>query len=166
MSSLRNQIWEALKQTKCNEICLLLQTDKIRKRNRYVRYAIISFSALGSISYMFNSLGALLSSIIIFIISLSKESIPMLSRSESDVKEMDKLIVFYTNHMPKLDFLWRKTEMPEADEIALSKSLQKLIKSEALEKISMNKLVRHISKKENKIISDEADNYLKKTYYE
>lgn len=166
MSSLRNKIWEALKQTKCNEICLLRQTDKIRKRNRYVKYAIICFSALGSISYMFNSLGALLASIIIFIISLSKESIPMLSRSENDLKDMGDLIEFYINHMSKLDILWRKNKLPEADEIALSKSLQKLTQSEARKKISMNELVRHISKKENKIISDQADTYLKNTYYE
>lgn len=166
MCSLRNEIWETMKQTKCNEFCLLLETDKIRKQNRYVKYAVIVFSALGSISYIFYPLGTLLSSIFIFIISLSKELVPMFSRSESDVSEMDSLIIFYSNHMAKLETLWRKNEKSGANDIMLSKSLQTLTRSEAPKKTSMNKLVRHISEKENIIISKKTDNYLKKVFYE
>lgn len=165
-NSLRNELWETIKQTKCNEYCLLYYTDKIRKRNRYINYSVIGISALGSISYMFNPLGALLSSIIIFIISLSKDSLPMLSRSESDVTDMDSLIIFYSTYMSKLESLWRKNEMLGTNEIELSESLQDLIHSEAPNKVLLNKLVRHISKKENMIISDKTDKYLKKIYYE
>lgn len=164
---IRNQIWEDMKDAKTHQLSCLYYVDKKRKFNRYYSFAIIIIAGLGAFTFFINHWCAFATTLAASLLEMVKSFVPAVCQSEKELAELDGLATYYGDTLRKLEELWAETESGHTtkDEQQASKKLYSLQKNAAENVTKMNRLIHSLSKKEDRSIQDQTDNYLKSKYY-
>jgi hypothetical protein len=161
----RNRIWEELKQTKANIVCLQRYTDKGRMRLRIADALIVSFAAIGALGGSYCHLIAVIGASAVAVMSILKPFIHFVIQSEQELSELDRLMDFYAKYFNKLEKLWYEYHN---DKIKEDEMIDKLfaMKEEECDKYSlMNKGIRSISETEQNKINEECAEYINRVYF-
>jgi hypothetical protein len=132
----RNRIWEELKQAKANIICLQRYTDRARKKLRLIDSS-----------------------------SILKAILPNITQSEQELCELDRLLDFYSKYMNRLERLWYEYNEENILENDMIHKLFEMKEDECDKYSLLNKGIRTISKKEQKKINEESENYINSVYF-
>lgn len=161
----RNKIWEELRQAKANIICIQRYTDRNRKWSRYFSAVIIVFASAGTIGGIFEQWIAVIASGLVATSTILKSLMPNFIQSEQELTELDRLMDYYSRFLNKLEKIWYNNDEGNISEKeAISQFFD--IKDDEADKCStMNKLIRHLSKKEKKNINAEAKEYVNRVYF-
>jgi hypothetical protein len=161
-----NRIWEELKQTKSNIICIQRYTDKRRSWLRWHNGLIIFFSAGGALTSLINHWFAVGAVTIITIISLIKSVLPTFVQSEQEIIELDHLMDFYSKYLNSLEQLWYNFFHEYITEEEMMKQLF-LLKEQECDKYSiLNKGIRAISQKDQEEIDRQCTEYTNRVYFQ
>lgn len=162
----RNRIWEELKQAKANIICLQKYTDRKRSRNRWYSAFVALTSSAGALGYAINELIPVYTSIAVGFVSIIKSILPNFIQTEPELSELDNLSDFYVRYMNSLEKIWYDHEYNHIDEKATMDHFFELKETECDKESSMNRGVRNISRKFQKEIDKEAEEYINRVYFE
>ena len=162
---LRNEICEEMKATKTNSLCCQNYTDKSRKRNRLYNILLVGIATIGAPAFFLNHWCAFITTIIVAIGEFFKNFVPLISQPEKELCNIDDINKFYNELLVKLEDLWDKSELKTQDENNIRKQFTLLRKNSSQPCVEMNKLIHHISDKENQRFMKEADEYLKRKFY-
>lgn len=161
----RNKIWEELRQAKANIICIQRYTDRNRKWSRYFNALIIIFASAGTIGGIFKQWVAVIASGLVATSTILKSLMPNFIQSEQELTELDRLMDYYSRYLNKLEKIWYNSEEKYISEKEVVEQLFSIMDDEADKYSTMNKLVRHLSKKEKDIINKEAKEYVDRVYF-
>lgn len=162
----RNRIWEELKQAKANILGLQKYTDKQRSYNRWYNGILAFTASVGALGYSINEIIPFITSIIIGITSIAKSILPNFLQSAQDLSELDVLSDFYVRYMNSLEKIWYDNENNYADEKETMDRFFELKKTECDKESAYNRGVRNISKKMQREIDAEAEEYINRVYFE
>jgi hypothetical protein len=161
----RNRIWEELKQAKANIICLQRYTDRGRNVLRWIDSLIIGFSTIGALGSLIDVKFAIGGVSIVAMTSILKTALSGMAQSEQEFSELDRLMDFYSKYMNDIERIWYNFN---ENIITESKMINTLfdMKAEESDRYSLlNKLIRSISKKEQKKIDKESEEYIDRVYF-
>ena len=156
----RNRIWEELKQAKANILGLQKYTDKQRSYNRWYNGILAFTASVGALGYSINEIIPFITSIIIGITSIAKSILPNFLQSAQDLSELDVLSDFYVRYMNSLEKIWYDNENNYADEKETMDRFFELKETECDKESAYNRGVRNISKKMQREIDAEAEEYI------
>lgn len=162
----RNRIWEELKQAKANILGLQKYTDKQRSYNRWYNGILAFTASVGALGYSINEIIPFITSIIIGITSIAKSILPNFLQSAQDLSELDILSDFYVRYMNSLEKIWYDNENNYADEKETMDRFFELKETECDKESAYNRGVRNISKKMQREIDAEAEEYINRVYFE
>lgn len=162
----RNRIWEELKQAKANILGLQKYTDKQRSYNRWYNGILAFTASVGALGYSINEIIPFITSIIIGITSIAKSILPNFLQSAQDLSELDVLSDFYVRYMNSLEKIWYDNENNYADEKETMDRFFELKETECDKESAYNRGVRNISKKMQREIDAEAEEYINRVYFE
>ena len=162
----RNRIWEELKQAKANILGLQKYTDKQRSYNRWYNVILAFTASVGALGYSINEIIPFITSIIIGITSIAKSILPNFLQSAQDLSELDVLSDFYVRYMNSLEKIWYDNENNYADEKETMDRFFELKETECDKESAYNRGVRNISKKMQREIDAEAEEYINRVYFE
>lgn len=162
----RNRIWEELKQAKANILGLQKYTDKQRSYNRWYNGILAFTASVGALGYSINEIIPFITSIIIGITSIAKSILPNFLQSAQDLSELDVLSDFYVRYMNSLEKIWYDNENSYADEKETMDRFFELKETECDKESAYNRGVRNISKKMQREIDAEAEEYINRVYFE
>lgn len=162
----RNRIWEELKQAKANILGLQKYTDKQRSYNRWYNGILAFTASVGALGYSINEIIPFITSIIIGITSIAKSILPNFLQSAQDLSELDVLSDFYVRYMNSLEKIWYDNENNYADEKETMDRFFELKETECDKESAYNRGVRNISKKMQREIDAEAEEYIDRVYFE
>lgn len=162
----RNRIWEELKQAKANILGLQKYTDKQRSYNRWYNGILAFTASVGALGYSINEIIPFITSIIIGITSITKSILPNFLQSAQDLSELDVLSDFYVRYMNSLEKIWYDNENNYADEKETMDRFFELKETECDKESAYNRGVRNISKKMQREIDAEAEEYINRVYFE
>lgn len=162
----RNRIWEELKQAKANILGLQKYTDKQRSYNRWYNGILAFTASVGALGYSINEIIPFITSIIIGITSIAKSILPNFLQSAQDLSELDVLSDFYVRYMNSLEKIWYDNENNYADEKETMDRFFELKETECDKESAYNRGVRNISKKMQRKIDAEAEEYINRVYFE
>lgn len=162
----RNRIWEELKQAKANILGLQKHTDKQRSYNRWYNGILAFTASVGALGYSINEIIPFITSIIIGITSIAKSILPNFLQSAQDLSELDVLSDFYVRYMNSLEKIWYDNENNYADEKETMDRFFELKETECDKESAYNRGVRNISKKMQREIDAEAEEYINRVYFE
>ena len=164
---IRQEIWEEMKKAKTYQLSCLYYVDKKRKLNRNYNMCIIGVSAIGAPTFFISHWFAFATTIMASVLEVFKSFIPAVCQSEEELSQIDGLAIYFGETLQKIEGLWSIHENTESpDESSLNKELSKLLKKSPEKETLMNKLIHSLSKKEDKRIQEQADDYFKKKFYE
>ena len=161
-----NRIWEELKQAKANILGLQKYTDKQRSYNRWYNGILAFTASVGALGYSINEIIPFITSIIIGITSIAKSILPNFLQSAQDLSELDVLSDFYVRYMNSLEKIWYDNENNYADEKETMDRFFELKETECDKESAYNRGVRNISKKMQREIDAEAEEYINRVYFE
>lgn len=161
----RNRIWEELKQAKANILGLQKYTDKQRSYNRWYNGILAFTASVGALGYSINEIIPFITSIIIGITSIAKSILPNFLQSAQDLSELDVLSDFYVRYMNSLEKIWYDNENNYADEKETMDRFFELKETECDKESAYNRGVRNISKKMQREIDAEAEEYINRVYF-
>lgn len=161
----RNKIWEDLRQAKTNIICIQRYTDRNRKWSRYFSAMIVILASAGTLGGIFEQWVAVVASGLVAISTILKSLMPNFIQSEQELTDLDRLMDYYSKYLNKLERIWYNNYEEYIDEKEAIEQLFSIKDDEADKYSSMNKLVRHLSKKEKKAINEEAREYVNRVYF-
>lgn len=161
-----NRIWEELKQAKANILGLQKYTDKQRSYNRWYNCILAFTASVGALGYSINEIIPFITSIIIGITSIAKSILPNFLQSAQDLSELDVLSDFYVRYMNSLEKIWYDNENNYADEKETMDRFFELKETECDKESAYNRGVRNISKKMQREIDAEAEEYINRVYFE
>ncbi len=161
----RNRIWEELKQAKANILCIQYYTNNRRKYNRYYNAFIAIMSSFGALGTLIDISIPIFTSFIVAFASIIKSILPNFLQSEPELSGLDSISDFYVRYMSELEYIWYRFYHGLITEEDAMKSFFKLKDTENDKQSVMNKGIRSISKKEQKRIDDEADEYINRVYF-
>ena len=162
----RNRIWEELKQAKANILGLQKYTDKQRSYNRWYNGILAFTASVGALGYSINEIIPFITSIIIGITSIAKSILPNFLQRAQDLSELDVLSDFYVRYMNSLEKIWYDNENNYADEKETMDRFFELKETECDKESAYNRGVRNISKKMQREIDAEAEEYINRVYFE
>lgn len=162
----RNRLWEELKQAKSNIICLQKYTDKKRSRNRWYNAFVAVVSSVGALGYTIDELIPVYASIIVGFVSIFKSIMPNFLHTEPELSGLDNLSDFYVRYMNSLERIWYNHEYNQIGDKETMEEFFKLKETECDKQSILNKGVRNISRKFQKEIDREAEDYINKVYFE
>lgn len=162
----RNRIWEELKQAKANILGLQKYTDKQRSYNRWYNGILAFTASVGALGYSINEIIPFITSIIIGITSIAKSILPNFLQSAQELSELDVLSDFYVRYMNSLEKIWYDNENNYADEKETMDRFFELKETECDKESAYNRGVRNISKKMQREIDAEAEEYINRVYFE
>ena len=162
----RNRIWEELKQAKANILGLQKYTDKQRSYNRWYNGILAFTASVGALGYSINEIIPFITSIIIGITSIAKSILPNFLQSAQDLSELDVLSDFYVRYMNSLEKIWYDNENNYADEKETMDRFFELKETECDKESAYNRGVRNISKKMQREIDAEAEEYINRVYFQ
>lgn len=162
---IRNEIWEELKEAKTYQISCHYYVDKKRKFNRCYNFAIIIIAGLGAISFFLNHWCAFVTTLVVTLLEVVKSFVPAVCQSEEELVELDNLSTEYGKTLLRLEELWSKYESGYYKKAIVLEELYSSLNDKAENDTKMNRLIHSLSKKEDKKIQDQADEYLKSKYY-
>lgn len=161
----RNRIWEELKQAKANILGLQKYTDKQRSYNRWYNGILAFTASVGALGYSINEIIPFITSIIIGITSIAKSILPNFLQSAQDLSELDVLSDFYVRYMNSLEKIWYDYDNNYADEKETMDRFFELKETECDKESAYNRGVRNISKKMQREIDAEAEEYINRVYF-
>ena len=162
----RNRIWEELKQAKANILGLQKYTDKQRSYNRWYNGILAFTASVGALGYSINEIIPFITSIIIGITSIAKSILPNFLQSAQDLSELDVLSDFYVRYMNSLEKIWYDNDNNYADEKETMDRFFEPKETECDKESAYNRGVRNISKKMQREIDAEAEEYINRVYFE
>lgn len=162
----RNKIWEELRQAKANIICIQRYTDRNRKWSRYFNALIIISASAGTIGGIFKQWVAVAASALVAASTILKSLMPNFIQSEQELTELDRLMDYYSRYLNKLERIWYNNYERIVSDNESIEQLFNIKDDEADKNSTMNKLVRHLSKKEQKIINGKAKEYVERVYFD
>lgn len=162
----RNRIWEELKQAKANIICIQKYTDKRRGYNRLYNGFIAITASAGALGSLINEQIPLISSIVIGFVSIIKSVLPTFVQSENELSSLDLLCDFYLSYMNSMENIWYKLDKGIIEEDEAMKEFFSLKATECDKQSLMNRGIRNISVKFQKMIDEQATKYINSVYYE
>lgn len=161
----RNRIWEELKQAKANIICLQKYTDKRRANNRCYNGFVAVTVSVGALGYAIDEYIPFVTSILVGFVSITKSIMPNFLQTEPELSDLDGLSDFYVRYMNSLEKIWYDFDNEFIDEQNTMNSFFRLKESECDKESLFNRGVRNISKKLQKKIDDEAEEYINRVYF-
>ena len=161
----RNRIWEELKQAKTYIICLQRYTDRGRRWSRLINGAIIAISAIGALGSIYHTIFAIVGVSLVALTSILKTALSGIMQSEQEFSELDRLIDFYSKYMNKIERLWYDFFIEAIEEKEMIHDLLALKEEECDRYSLLNKLIRSISKKEQKEIDKISVEYINIVYF-
>lgn len=161
----RNRIWEELKQAKSNILCLQKYIDKRRAYNRCYNGIVALIASAGALGYAINELIPFAASLIVGFISIVKSIMPSFLQTEPELSELDGLSDFYVRYMNSIEKIWYDFNHDFTEEKETMEFFFKLKESECDKESLLNRGVRNISKKFQKEIDDEAEEYINRVYF-
>lgn len=161
----RNKIWEELRQAKANIICIQRYTDRNRKYARYFSSIIIILASIGTIGGVYQKWIAVIASGLVAISTILKSLMPNFIQSEQELTELDRLMDYYSRYLVKIERIWYDNYESNITDKEAIEQLFYIKDDEADKYSSMNKLVRHLSERENNIIDHKAKEYVTRVYF-
>lgn len=162
----RNRIWEELKQAKANILCLQKYTDKRRANNRYYNGFIAVTASIGALGSVVDQRIAIYTSMAIGLVSIVKSVMPNFLQTEPELSELDNLSDFYVRYMNSIEKIWYDFDHNLLKEKEAMTLFFKLKEEECDKESILNKGVRNISKRMQKRISEESEEYINRVYFE
>lgn len=123
-------------------------------------------ASVGALGYSINEIIPFITSIIIGITSIAKSILPNFLQSAQDLSELDVLSDFYVRYMNSLEKIWYDNENNYADEKETMDRFFELKETECDKESAYNRGVRNISKKMQREIDAEAEEYINRVYFE
>lgn len=161
----RNRIWEELKQAKANILCLQKYTDKRRAKNRLYNSFIAITASAGALGYAVNEYVPFVTSITVGFVSIVKSIMPGFLQTEPELSELDGLSDFYVRYMNSIEKIWYDFDHNFVEEKETMEFFFKLKESECDKESLLNRGVRDISKKFQKEIDRDAEEYINRVYF-
>ena len=162
---LRNILWEEIKSSKTNCNCAEWYTNDKRNLSRVFDLFIVVVTAIGLIIAEWVHWGTYVSSILTILLTSLKSDKLKFVQSESQFKEIDRLITFYRDYTISIEFLLYKLENNVDNETNIFKEFRTLKKEENNNYSSFNRLIRKFTKKQEIEFQNEANIYLNRRYY-
>lgn len=162
---LRNKIWEEIKQAFANSQCILRYNNRHRKWNRWYDFFIGITAAIGALGYLIDAIWPLVSTFLISVVSFSKPLFPSILQKEEELSSLDGISDFYTLYLTRLEEIFYCLDNKQLSEQEVAKKFFKLKEDECEKQSRMNKLIRSISKSEQKFLDKLADDYTNKIYF-
>ena len=152
---------------KTYQLSCLHYVDKKRKFNRRYNLFVIIITAISCFSFFLNHWYILSSVVLASLLESAKKFIPALCQPEEELSKLDDIATYFGEKLENLERIWNNHELSDSvKEEFISKELSKIQKGSNAKITEMNKLLRKQSEKEDKAIMDEADEYLKRKFYE
>ena len=129
------------------------------------RYYHITASA-GALGSLINEQIPLISSIVIGFVSIIKSVLPTFVQSENELSALDLLCDFYLSYMNSMENIWYKLDKGIIEEDEAMKEFFSLKATECDKQSLMNRGIRNISVKFQKMIDEQATKYINSVYYE
>lgn len=161
----RNKIWEEIKQAYANVLCLRWYTDKQRKYERWYHMFIALVASGGTFGYLINSYFPLVSSGVIAFVTVAKSLFPYFLQPERELCILDGLMDYYNKYMIEMESLLYNSDKEKLSEEETFNQMCHLKTDETVKQSSMNKFVRSIPEKRHQRFIVEADEYIKRVYY-
>lgn len=160
-----NRIWQEMKQAKVNALCLQHYTDEVRKRMRWANWFIVFISAAGTLLYGVFPIGTLVATVSIALFGFVKNIAPIFTQSDEELYKLDCLMAFYNSFFNDLELLWIQFQNDEITGKEAASQFHRLKKKETEKLPELNRYVRSLSKKREKSLQAESDEYLTNIYY-
>ena len=161
----RNKIWEEIKQAYANVLCLRWYTDKQRKYERWCQMFVAIVASGGTFGYLINSYFPLVSTATIAFVAVVKSLFPQILQPERELCILDDLMDFYNKYMIDMESLLYNSDKEKISEEETFEEMYSIKKEETAKQSLMNKLVRSIPPKRHEQFIKEADEYIKRVYY-
>ncbi len=163
---IRREIWQEMKKAKTYQLCCLYYVDKKRKFNRKYNKWIIRVAAIGAPTFFISHWCAFATTIAASVLEVIRSFIPAVCQPEEELSKIDGLAIYFGETLQKVEELWNLYENEKnPDESSFSRQLSKVLKKSPEKEISMNKLIHSLSKEEDKMLQDKADDYFKQKFY-
>lgn len=162
----RNRIWEELKQAKANILGLQDYTDNRRAWGRWYNGTIAVVASFGAIGYSLNETIPFITSVIVGFASILKSLFPVFIQTSQELSELDVLSDFYVRYMNALEKIWYAYDQDHIDEKEAMNRFFDLKETECDKESIYNRGVRNISKKAQKKIDKDAEEYINRVYFE
>lgn len=160
-----NRIWEEMKQAKVNALCLQHYTDDARKRMRWANWVIVFISAAGTLLYGIFPVGTFIATTLVALFGFVKNIAPIFTQSDEELYKLDCLMAFYNSFFNDLELLWIQFRNENITDKEAATQFHRLKKKETEKLPELNRYVRSLSEKEEKVLQNESDEYLTKIYY-
>lgn len=162
----RNRIWEELKQSKANIIGLQKYTDNRRAWSRWYNGIVAFVAAVGALGYSIDEIIPFITSIIVGVMAIAKSITPTFLQTAQELSELDILSDFYVRYMNSLEEIWYDFDHDNTDETETMRRFFKLKETECDKESAYNRGVRHISKRLQKKINEQSEEYINRVYFE
>ena len=144
-----------------------LYTDRKRWVNRKIIYLIVGTSFICAITACFPQcrLATFATSMIVAATTIIRELKPMYGQPEEELRELDRISVFYKGYLHELEnlFILRYDSKSDMNDMQMADKFDKIVKSEGDNETNLNRLCRKLKQKERDIIQKDTKNYFDKT---